>query len=81
MRLGIDTGNRLVLGSGPLRWGDKVPIHHVRSFPICPFCDEAVELETTKTNEDGKAVHEECYVKSISPPRSEPSSSTGPTAA
>jgi hypothetical protein len=55
--------------------------HQVSTFPICPFCNEAVELETTKTNEDGKAVHEECYIKSISRLRSEPSSSTGPRAA
>jgi hypothetical protein len=58
-----------------------VPNHHVNPFPICPFCNEAVDLETTKTNEDGKAVHEECYIKSISPPRSAPSASTGPRAA
>ena len=58
-----------------------MPNDHVKRFAICSLCNEAVEIETTKTNQDGKAVHEECYVKSISTPRSEPSSSTGPTAA
>lgn len=37
-------------------------------FPICPLCNEPVELETTKTNEDGKAVHEECYIISLTTP-------------
>jgi hypothetical protein len=32
-------------------------------FPICPICNEAVEIKTAKTDEDGKAVHEECYAR------------------
>ena len=28
----------------------------------CSLCNEPVELETAKTDEDGKVVHEECYV-------------------
>jgi hypothetical protein len=31
-------------------------------YPICSLCNELVELETTNTDENGKAVHEECYV-------------------
>ena len=35
-------------------------------FPTCPLCNEPVELETAKTNETGKPVHEECYVVKVS---------------
>ena len=28
----------------------------------CSICNKPVELETTKTDGRGKAVHEECYV-------------------
>jgi hypothetical protein len=44
-----------------------------RSFS-CSICNESVELETAKIDENGKPVHEECYVqqiclrKSIRPP-------------
>jgi hypothetical protein len=30
--------------------------------PPCTICDKPVPLETCKTDEAGKAVHEECYV-------------------
>jgi|HubBroStandDraft_4_1064222.scaffolds.fasta_scaffold63053_1 hypothetical protein len=32
----------------------------------CLICDKPVRLETAKTDEFGNAVHEECYVLSIS---------------
>jgi hypothetical protein len=35
-------------------------------FLACSICNEAVDLETTKTDESGKPVHEECYVGKIS---------------
>jgi hypothetical protein len=31
-------------------------------FPMCSLCNEPVELETAKTDEAGRVVHEECYV-------------------
>ena len=34
-------------------------------FPICPVCNEPVELTTAKTTEDGQAIHEECYVETL----------------
>ena len=43
-------------------------------LPNCSICNEPVELKTAKTDEDGKAVHEDCYVqrmmrlKEITPP-------------
>ena len=48
-------------------------IHKLRP-PKCSICNEPVELKTAKTDEDGKAVHEDCYVgrmmrlKEITPP-------------
>jgi hypothetical protein len=31
--------------------------------PVCTVCTRPISLETSKTNENGKAVHEECYVR------------------
>jgi hypothetical protein len=31
----------------------------------CALCNSPVELETCKTDERGKAVHEECYVRKL----------------
>ncbi len=42
-------------------------------FPICPLCGELVELSTAATNEDGKAVHEDCYAKAIASSKAKPS--------
>ena len=33
--------------------------------PLCPICNELVELEKSKTDEHGKAVHEDCYIAAI----------------
>jgi hypothetical protein len=33
-----------------------------RAFPICSICNEPVEIGTTKLNQAGEQVHEECYV-------------------
>jgi hypothetical protein len=40
---------------------------HLRkaSYPVCPLCQEHVELETANSDERGRAVHEECYVSHI----------------
>lgn len=32
------------------------------SKPACSICEEPVELETAKTDECGRAIHENCYV-------------------
>jgi len=34
-------------------------------FPTCSVCNKPVELRTSKTDENGKAVHEECYVVKV----------------
>ena len=31
-------------------------------FPVCSLCSELIEIETANIDENGKAVHEECYV-------------------
>jgi hypothetical protein len=31
----------------------------------CPVCNQPVPLETAKTDEHGKPVHEECYFQKI----------------
>lgn len=35
------------------------------SLPICSICKKPVQLETSKTDEDGMAVHEDCYVSKV----------------
>ncbi len=30
--------------------------------PMCSFCSRPVKIESAKTDENGKAVHEDCYV-------------------
>jgi hypothetical protein len=35
-------------------------------FPTCSICNEPVELETTKSNEIGEPIHEECYALELS---------------
>ena len=34
-------------------------------LPRCSLCDKPVILEASKTDEGGKAVHEECYVLNL----------------
>jgi hypothetical protein len=34
-------------------------------YLLCSICDNPVQLETSKTDELGKAVHGECYVLKI----------------
>jgi hypothetical protein len=39
-------------------------IHYTsRSGIVCRICAGSVSLESSKTDERGKAVHEECYVR------------------
>jgi hypothetical protein len=33
--------------------------------PICGICGTPVKLETTKTDEYGRAVHEQCYILKV----------------
>lgn len=38
-----------------------IPCEH----QICAICGKAVQLENAKTDDGGKAVHEQCYVEKI----------------
>lgn len=38
---------------------------HDHFFPSCAVCNEAVNLEESKTDEHGRAVHEDCYVSTV----------------
>jgi hypothetical protein len=38
--------------------------------PLCSICGKPVELEISKTDDDGQAVHEECYAASLTEPQS-----------
>jgi hypothetical protein len=39
---------------------------HKKEIFTCHICNKPLQLETdTRTDEDGKAVHEECYVKHV----------------
>jgi hypothetical protein len=33
--------------------------------PICSVCQQPVRLETAKADENGKAVHEDCYLQRL----------------
>jgi hypothetical protein len=33
---------------------------------LCPICNKPVKLETAKSDEGGKAIHEECYLSKLS---------------
>ena len=45
--------------------------------PVCPICNQPVWLNEAKTDEDGQAIHEGCYVAKIHLVRSEPVRSDG----
>jgi hypothetical protein len=36
--------------------------HRALFLPACSLCSEPVQLEISKTDEGGKAVHDECYI-------------------
>ena len=35
-------------------------------FAICPICDKPCELTSCKIDEDGRAIHECCYLLKLS---------------
>ena len=41
-------------------------IFATHDFPLCRLCHKRVPLESCNTDEDGHAVHEECYVTHLS---------------
>jgi hypothetical protein len=49
------------ISSRHLRWRRSAVPGSI-PLPLCSICVKPVPLETCKTDEGGKAVHEECYV-------------------
>jgi hypothetical protein len=41
----------------------NTPAYHL---PLCPICNKAVDIETAKTDDAGRAIHEGCYALSVS---------------
>ena len=37
----------------------------LEKLPLCPICNTPVALESAKTDENGKATHEDCYLLKI----------------
>jgi hypothetical protein len=33
--------------------------------PVCSICQQPIQLETSKTDEKGKPIHEDCYVQRL----------------
>jgi hypothetical protein len=51
-----------------IRYGAQmpnVPDERTPTWPMCGICNEPVRLETSKTDETGRAVHEECYILKV----------------
>jgi hypothetical protein len=40
--------------------------------PICSICQQPIKLETAKTDENGKPVHEHCYIHRLLAARHDP---------
>lgn len=41
------------------------PVDGFMSDPVCSICNKSIALETSKVDEDGKPVHEDCYIKRL----------------
>jgi hypothetical protein len=37
-------------------------------FAICPICHQPVDIANSKTDENGQAVHEDCYLDHLCHP-------------
>lgn len=49
----------------PVEVAKRVAEQEDAGLTACGVCGEPVELESCKTNEYGKAVHQNCYIASI----------------
>lgn len=53
---------RARLGTYPAVIERRNLIHFDQRFPVCPVCKDSVELTTARANEDGQALHDDCYI-------------------
>ena len=54
--------------NSPLSGIPKEFLHSVspsKQSPVCPICQTPVPLEIAKTDEDGVAIHEQCYILKV----------------
>lgn len=58
-----DVGNKIMVTKRRLPMSSAA--RSLTPFPLCPICSLPVIIEKCKTDENGKAVHEECYVLKI----------------
>jgi hypothetical protein len=47
-----------------------MPNHPNSELPMCSYCADPVKIENAKTDEDGKAIHAECYLLRLKAQRS-----------
>lgn len=63
----------------PLALAKKIAEQEVASSAItCAICNHAVALEKCKIDEDGKAVHDDCYLTKLARAIDTPLSSSSP---
>jgi hypothetical protein len=56
--------------AGPIErlFNGAIILTSFREFtPTCPLCNQLVGLETCKIDEQGRAVHEDCYARKVAP--------------
>jgi hypothetical protein len=54
-----------VVGFGIKKEARKMASQPLPLSPLCSLCHKPVELKTSKTDENGHAVHEECYLAKL----------------
>jgi hypothetical protein len=55
----------LEVKSERFKLGGPQSVPDAPAFPRCSLCDKPVPLETSNTDEYGKAVHSECYALKV----------------
>jgi hypothetical protein len=55
----------MTINNNFLRSDYVMPNNPNPQLPICPHCERPVELENARTDEDGKAIHPECYLLTL----------------
>ncbi len=43
----------------------RICFYPAKKQAACPICRQPVSLERCKTDENGRAIHEDCYVRKI----------------
>jgi len=75
-RFGINTTFERIPVEVARKIADQEKRHEVAGVHFCALCCNPVELEHCRTNEFGKAVHQDCYADSLNLLGKETSAST-----